>query len=132
MGLWPQMVSGQGTDPYISLSSPLVDGPLDLPHRQLEFSTPSVSILFFPTCPKLNRVLLTNTSLGTLFLFQHNQPSTARVPVMPTAIADLNKPIAGATTMQHLATESHSSIQHVERRARVIYHPEMRERTATI
>jgi hypothetical protein len=52
---------------------------------------------------------------------------------MPTAIAGLDKPIAGATThMQHLAARSRSSIQRLERRARVIHHPEMRERTAMI
>jgi hypothetical protein len=53
---------------------------------------------------------------------------------MPTAIADLDKPISGSFQarqpyMPHLATGSRSSIQRTERRVRVIYHPGMRERT---
>jgi hypothetical protein len=34
--------------------------------------------------------------------------------------------------MQHLATESRSSIQRTERRAHVIYYPEMQERNVRI
>jgi hypothetical protein len=49
---------------------------------------------------------------------------------MPTAIADLDKPIAGMTT-PHAASclRARLSVQRTERRVRVIYNLEVRERS---
>jgi hypothetical protein len=75
---------------------PLDVGPL--PHRQISISWVPRSPCSSLPVPNETRVLPTNPSLGTLLLTHHHHPFPAPAHFMPTAIVDLDKPVAGATT----------------------------------